>query len=435
MIRKLLKSSLLHSAGIYTVATVINSAIPFFMMPILTRYLNPIDYGIVAMSQVLVSIVTPFTGVNIQGAISRRFFHRENFDFPTYVANCLIILTCSSLISGILILCMHETLSMLSSFPSHWFWVILVISSGQFLLSVMLVIWQIQNKALKFGAFQISQTLVNVLMSIWFVVYLHKGWEGRLTAQVATILIFSLASILFLYREGLLKFTLRKPYIIDALKFGVPLIPHALGGAIMTAVDRFFITDMVGIAATGVYTVGYQIGMILGLVLESFNQAWAPWLFERLKQDRWETKIKIVKYTYLYNVLVILAAVFLGLVSPWFLNFFVGKDFSGASSFVIWIALGFAFNGMYMMVCNYIFYTGKTSYLAWVTFSSSIVNIFLNYYLIKLNGAIGAAQAMALTKLLFFILTWILANNAYNMPWRLKDKGDKLIETNNKEIT
>lgn len=43
------QSSLFRNARIYTVANALNSAIPLLLLPILTRYLSPEEYGMVAM--------------------------------------------------------------------------------------------------------------------------------------------------------------------------------------------------------------------------------------------------------------------------------------------------------------------------------------------------------------------------------------------------
>ena len=71
------------------------------------------------------------------------------------------------------------------------------------------------------------------------------------------------------------------------------------GEWIITRIDRIFINSMVRVDATGVYSVGYQVGMIIGLLTQSFNLAWSPFLFEKLKENNYSTKVKIVKFTYL----------------------------------------------------------------------------------------------------------------------------------------
>ena len=75
------------------------------------------------------------------------------------------------------------------------------------------------------------------------------------------------------------------------------------------------------------------------------------------------------------------------------------------------------------MIVGYIFYIKKTHMLAWITFFSASINVVLNYFLIKINGAIGAAQATTITFFVRFILTWTSSVRIYKMPWtRLKCK-------------
>jgi O-antigen/teichoic acid export membrane protein len=380
--------------------------------------MSPSDYGIVAMFTVLVNFVSPFTGLSIHGAIQRQYYERDNVDLSIYVTNCLFILIFSSALVYLTFSLFALPISRLSYFPEDWLWVVIAVSISQFITRVNLSLWQVQFKARTYGFYQVAQTVLNIGLSVWFVVFLRMAWQGRIQAQFLAITSFGLLGLFLLYKDGWIKFAFNKTYIRNALSFGVPLVPHALGGVMMTMTDRFFITNMVGLSATGLYSVGYQIGMVVGLLATSFNQAYVPWLFHKLKNNNDDdTKIVIVKITYAYFVLIILVSTSLSLIAPWFLSVFVGKDFSGASVFVFWIATGYAFSGMYMMIVNYIFYVQKTYILAWITFSSALLNIVFNYVFIKLNGSVGAAQAASLTFLLSFLLTWILSNRVYRMPW------------------
>jgi Na+-driven multidrug efflux pump len=95
----------------------------------------------------------------------------------------------------------------------------------------------------------------------------------------------------------------------------------------------------------------------------------------------------------------------------------LGPEFQNSSAFVGWFVVGFLFNAMYYMVTNYIFFAERTAWLAAVTMSVAILNIPLTYLLISLNGAVGAAQAMAASYGLAFILTWVVSQRAFPMPW------------------
>ena len=95
-LKRNLYQPLIQSAGIYVLANILNSAIPFLVLPIMTRFLSPEDYGIVSMFSVLVSILTTFIGLNVHGAIARQFYEKESMNFQQYIANCFYILIFST---------------------------------------------------------------------------------------------------------------------------------------------------------------------------------------------------------------------------------------------------------------------------------------------------------------------------------------------------
>lgn len=419
MIKAALSSTLFKSTGIYTLSRIINAAIPFLMMPVLTRFLTPTDYGIVAMFGVLIGIVSPFVGLSLSGAVSVRYFDKTESDLPKYIGNCFLILFASAILVSAVMWLFAGPISKYSAFPGEWLWLVVILAVAQFTGSVLMSLWQVQNKPVKFAVFQNLQTLMNIGLTIALVVGLGKNWQGRIEAQVISVIIFGLVALFILRRNGLLKIKYDKPSIDHALRFGIPLIPHVLGGMLIVQTDRMFIANMVGVAAAGIYTVGYQFGNIIDFVASSFNQAYVPWLYKHLSGDNEAMKRKIVAFTYLYFILILFFALALSFVVPWFLKFFVGKDFQGAGQYVFWIALSYAFNGMNYMVANYIFFAGKTSALAMVTFVTAFLNVCFNYILIKLNGPVGAAQASALAFFISFIFTWILSARVYKMPWNL----------------
>lgn len=423
MLKKILRSSLLRSSAVYTTSSVVNAAIPFLVMPILTRYMTPTDYGIVSMMTVLVGLVSPFVGLNIHGAISVKYFDRTPHNLPRYIGNCFLLLFGSTLILSLLLWLFAGPISSLTAFPRQWLAVVILLSIGQFVTIVLLTLWQVRDNPYRYASFQILQTVMNVTLTLILVVAMHMDWRGRVLAQVISGIVVTAAGLVLLWRGGWIKLDYNLADMRHALKFGVPLIPHALGAILITQTDRIFITKMVGIADTGIYTVGFQLGMIIELLASSFNKAYVPWLYRRLGGIDLAGKQEIVKLTYLYFCGILLLALFLSLVAPWFLSFFVGKDFAGSARYTPWIALGFAFSGMYYMVANYVFYAGATHILAWVTLLTAAVNIVMNYVLIKINGAVGAAQASALAFFISFILTWALSSKVYPMPWRLRRRA------------
>jgi O-antigen/teichoic acid export membrane protein len=246
---------------------------------------------------------------------------------------------------------------------------------------------------------------------------LHWGWIGQLSSSLLSGGLFGALSLGFIGFRGFISLDIDRRYLRDALAFGLPLIPHALSGWFLTGVDRFLITSILGNSSTGVYAVGYQFGLVIGVLAASFNKAWVPYLYNRLGTIDHVGKLRIVKFTYVYFLGILSLALLLAAVSPWVIKNILGKAFSGSAQFVLWVSLGYAFEGMYYMVVNQIFFVKKTHWLATVTFSVSVLHIAVSYLCIRHFGVIGAAYATTMSFGITFVIVWILSARVYPMPW------------------
>ena len=408
---------LFKNAFVYTTTNTIRRAIPFFLLPILTRYLTPSDYGIVATFEVVLLLMMISVELNVSGAVKVNFFKLEREKIKIYMGNVILIGLVGFILTFGIVYILKAPLSRLIKFPENWLSILPIIALAQFFILLILTFWQVEEKPLPYGIFQILQIVLEVGLSLSFIVILGWKWQGRLSGAAIAPVIFAFVAFLILRKRKYITFSFNKDYIKDALLFGIPLIPHVLGGWMMVYIGRLFVNSMIGVSETGIYTVGCQIGMIIGLLAVSFNKAWTPFLYRKLSENSYSTKLKIVKLTYLYSAGIISLALLLSLIAPLFLKLFVSRTFYPAYKYVAWVALGYALQGMYFMVANYIFYVKKTYILSGITFFCAIINIALNYFLIRNNGAIGAAQAITITFFIFFVLTWILSARVYKMPW------------------
>ena len=81
MIKKIINVGLFKTASVYTISNILNALIPFFLIPVLTRYLTPVDYGITSMMQVMIGFLTPFVGLNLHGAIAVKYYKKMKLIF------------------------------------------------------------------------------------------------------------------------------------------------------------------------------------------------------------------------------------------------------------------------------------------------------------------------------------------------------------------
>lgn len=410
----------LKGTSIYLVSNILNAAIPFLLLPILTRHLTPAEYGQIAMFQTLLSGIGTFIGLNSVGAVNRKYYD-NNVDIITlkqFNGSCLQILAFSASLTFILVFIFREKLSELFGISSSWILTSVIISVFLFISSMRFGQWQIRNQAKWFGVLQVSSSLINMLLSLLFVVVLTQGAQGRIDAQLITTAVTGIIALFWLYKDKLLQVRIWKPkYIQEMLRFGVPLIPHTFGGFLVSGVDRILINDKLGLSEAGFYLVAVQLSSVMLIVFDGINKAYVPWLFERLKNDNLDEKRQIVKYTYAYFFVVLFIAALSFVIGPIFINFFIGEKYELAGSVIGWLCLGQAFVGMYFMVTNYIFYAKKTGGLALVTLGVGFINIGLLFLLIPYFGLVGAAISFTISQLIQFLITWFLAHRSVSMPW------------------
>ena len=416
----------IKNSFIFIIGDIINKAVPFFMLPVLTRYLTPADYGIISMFTVLTAILAIFTGVSIHGAINVKFFKLDHDKLKEYIGNALIVLAVSTFIVLLIVFLFSSFISAQIHIAKEWLYIAVFVACAQFLTTINLLLWTAEQKPRQYSLYQFSQTLITTVLSLVLVVGIGLGWRGQLISLTLSTLFFAMISFIFIVKRGYLVLKFNQEYIKDALHFGIPLIPHSLSGWIKTSVDRILIMSFFGSYATGLYTVGYQIGMIIGVLTMAFHKAWTPYLMNILSnQPSMRAKKKLVQYTYLYFITIIGITFLFSYLAKWAIPYFLDPKYKDSTEYILYIAFSFAFNGMYFMVVNYIFYVQKTYFLAMITFTVSILHILILYLLLKLNGTIGAAQATMITSFISFITTWLFSQKVYSMPWLLWREYDR----------
>jgi O-antigen/teichoic acid export membrane protein len=415
--------TILGPALIYVVANVLTAAIPLLLLPLFTRVLSPEDYGRIAMFGVVVQLLGALAGLSVHGAIGVRFFDRDTMDFPRFVGSCLAVLAGSLLLVLAIVALTLPLLETFTKLPGPWLLVAVAVSGANFVVQSQLAIFQSAGQPIRFGALRLTQAALDLGLSLVLVLGLGLAWQGR-AAGVAIAAAAAAALALAMMRSGgWLRLPGTRDYARQAIKFGLPLVPHAIGGLLIASVDRFMISNILDVGSAGIYLVAVQIGLVLNLVTDAGNRAFAPWLMRSLKQRDADLDLAVVRLTYVgFGVLLALGLV-MGLAAPALLSVLVGEQFRSAGPVVIYVTVGQAFGGMYYLVTNYVFFAGKTGKLAAVSLTSGLFNVGLSYVLLTTRGLEGAAQAFMAAQLLLFVGTWWLASLTHPMPWNLQRRS------------
>lgn len=403
----------------YSAANIINSAVPFFLLPILTAYLNPEEFGILSLVQLLFSLSLPFILMNAHGLFVIEYSKLSQDEFRSFVSTIILIPILGFLILEFLFFMFSSYICELFNIPEKWVLYAPVVVLAQSIPTILPVLFQAKKQPLNYAVFKIALTVANLGLSLFFVVALLQGLDGRLLGIFYSYVLFTFIGIYILYRLELLRLNISFNFMKDALRFGIPLIPHTLAGIFLAMSDRIFLSNMLGNEAVGIYSVAFQLASATAIIMASINQAWVPHLYEELNANpTLEAKRKIVIQSYKIMGIMFFVTLSFIVISFFIYQIFIDERYHSGLNLARLLAVGFMFQGFYFMVTNYIFYMKKSTLLSLVTMSAAMVLMALNYILIPIYGIYGSAYAMIIGWLILFIFAWRLADRSYPMPWR-----------------
>lgn len=409
--------SLLRHASLYTASNIINRAFPFLLLPFLTYYLSPEQYGIFVLFQVVVNLLIPLIGLSSEAAAARAYVILPPQEHPAYVSSMLFVAASMTILLSVAELAMGHIVASFLSFPVMWLPVGIIVAFGEVVKNLNLALWQIQKQVRKYVLFNITQATVRFVASLLPVVLFSDKLSALLWGYSVSLAAFSVAGGVILVRRKYVVLRVHREHLVSFLKYGLPLVVHSIGAWLQGMADRVIVTRRLGLAETGIYSVGYSIGMGVGLVQDAFNRAWVPFFFEGLKKNEEHTNLRIVHLIILYAIGMLTLALGLALAAP-FIFPILGPKYATAQKFVVWIAFAYAFNGIYKMFTNFIFYSKEVYILSIITLSSGVFNVILSYVLVGGRGVIGAAYASLVTQIVMCVVVFWAARRLSPMPWR-----------------
>jgi O-antigen/teichoic acid export membrane protein len=408
---------LILNSGIYVGSALASAAIPFALLPVLTRALSARELGWVALFEACIAFCMPLVQFGVNGAVMVEFVKRKDGSFPSYLSSSLLIpLVTASLLSLVGMLALDRAGDALG-LPRWMLLLVPFIAVWQTLHLVVLALLQTSERPRMYAMLQILNIATNFGVSVALVVGTDWQAAGRVTGILAGQLLSGAVALILLLHWNMLTFKVRREHFIAAVKFGAPLVPHALGGLVLIMADRFFIARLVGGEALGIYAVGFQIAMALTVVQNAVSQAWAPRLLQLLAESSPAADRNVVR-----SVAVVAAAFtacYFGLllVTPWIFEWLIAPQFAASAKYVPILAGGFLFLGFYKLVVNIVMFSGRNGVLGRIALVNITIGLVANYVLVSNYGLYGAAFCGLLMNLVFFSLTLRAAQRIHPLPW------------------
>jgi O-antigen/teichoic acid export membrane protein len=379
--------------SVYLITWVVQLVAAAVVTPFVTRLLGPTEFGAVAAATAVMQVLFVLTGCGLQVAVQRWFAEEDG---PVTAAR---LLTLSMLISAVVTLLALVTGSLWSpvlGFPAWdpplraavlWAGTSTVTAAGLALL-------RSHDKLLAFALVSLLQSVVSEALSLTLVVTVRDSagsyLVGHLMAQAVALLV-ALAWV----RPRWLRWR-DLTLVRAALRFGLPLVPAALGAFVLNSADRLMVQSALGQEAVARYQVAYNIGSLPMLVLSALTTVWLPRFFA-VRNDDDRRAVVVSSRTALQRLL---APVIVGMAvaSPAVLRLWAPPQFQPFHLTLVTtiiVVTAVPFTALQSVTRDLLTRSGTTA-VAVTTIAAAAVNIGLNVVLIPALGINGAALATLL---------------------------------------
>lgn len=369
------------------------SVIPFVLMPILTAWLGPSGYGVLSLLEVTILIFTPLFLFNSTAIISTRYYQLDQAGARDLITASLALAAVVSLVAQLVLWAGGDLVRAALNLPDRFYLLLPAFILVRMITTYVTGIYQIQQRVALYGLYSVSMLVLDLGLSLLLVVELAWGYKGRLIGSHLAMLAASAVGLWHLHRTGLLGTHISRKCLADVLRFGSPLIPHALGGVALAMASRYLIGYFMTTADVGLYAAAYQMASVMLLAGTSINQVWSVTLFKLLSGGALANGRAIKKLLCLNIILVIGIAAGIYATRDILFLIFVAPAFKASMALFPWLLGAFLFQSLYFLFVNFDFHEESTMRIGAVTLMAAALNIGLNILWLPHYGLQGAAWA------------------------------------------
>ena len=402
----------------------INHLLPFITIPIFTRIFNPEDYGILALSMIYGIFMSGLANLGMTLAFERNFFlYKESSEkLAQLFYSSLVFVTINfSILAGLTYSFRVIISEFITGSPNHG-GLIMTIFFAQFFSNIInnffFIYLKNYEKAKINSKYKIINTIMNFVLSLFFVAFLKIGIIGIAFAQlISGVLIFIFFLYLFLQE---LPFSLNKSILLESLRISYPLFPRIFIGVINTQFDKYMISLLATVGGVGLYHIGKKISESVFNFITIIENVFNPQIYQRMFEQHEQGSESIGRYLTPFLYISIFVALCVGLFSEEIMTVLAPVSYHGAIPVITILVMYFGFLFFGKITSIQVLYSKKTHIISIMSFFSVGLNVCLNIPMIMKFGIIGAAGATSLSGIISSSLGIIIAQHLYKIHWEWK---------------
>lgn len=392
-----------HTA-IFSFAGILSKGVGFMLLPLYTRYLSPVDYGILELLALMLSLSIL---MSVQGMPSA-FFQRYTYKYKDDEEQKEKALSTAFFYLTISVGCYCSIFYVFAEYINNIFFesdnhsdLLRIIAVTVFIQCITYIpnaLLRAKLKSMHISVVQLLQLLVNISCNVYFVVALGLGVKGIMYGNLIAAIINALMMFALTAKAISLSFSFK--ILKDMLSFGLPLVPAGMALFVMNGSDRFFLQKFSTTHQLGLYALGYKISTILQfVVIEPFLLVWPSVFFPLAKEP--DAQITFGRLISIFYFLMSFAGLVFILLAKPIILVMAAEEFWDAHTVCVWIISSVILYGMYNILNIGINIKERTTLTPVIVGVAALLNLVLNYLLIPKYGMTGAAIS---TFLSFFVM-------------------------------
>lgn len=393
---KKIYKDVLSLSSVYAIGNIAQNALSIILIPLYTSYLSPSDFGILALLNLTISLLTSFISSPISSAFGR-FYYKPDYQDKNGIL--LFNLTCLLIFQTLVMAVVYWVLSE---------WICRVLFNNQDLIhivrlyGVMLILTSASSfflsfiRLLKLARYYVFLSLSNFILSFMIIIYLlirlKLGILAVIYGNMSGLFYMTLLCVPFAWKHSAFQFSLS--IMKEPLKYGYPLLVAGYSNLLIQSGDRYVLKMFRSLSDVGLYSFGYQIAALLNIVLVNpIKDGLRPVVLQKEKHPEEQKRFLVNSATYYYWI-----GLFISLCLSLFAKeaiMILARKPEFWSSWIIVPIISFSY--VHHGLGNFLGWgpmmAQKPYHISGSLLASAVVNISLNFIFIPIWGLLGAAFA------------------------------------------
>lgn len=403
-------------------STVLLNGISIITGPLFSSLLGTSGYGTLKIYNIWVSVIAiVFTLQTQQTLVNARVKYPEE-EQRRYQSAAMGLSIFVFGLCGVLVFLFLQPISQLLKLEPMLIGLMLLQAFGTFCVNFLNTKYTYEFKAGRNMLISLAVTLVTLVLSVILILQLpyEIRYYGRVVAISATYGLIGIPICIMILAQGRTFF--KREYWKFCFLLAIPAVFHNLSDLILGQSDQVMLQHMIGVDAVGIYACAWTFGNIIFVIFGALNKTWCPFFYDEMKQGKRDAMM--TKTRNFLELFTILSCGFILLTPEVFHIYARHQDYWSGTMVIPLFVASYYINFLCTFPVNYEYYRMKTKVVAVVTICSSLVNVGLNYVLIKAIGMPGAALATVISHGLQLVLHHfytgqILGKGDYPFPLRV----------------